>query len=125
MQQVIQYIVTLSIFIVIDALWLGFVAKNFYAHKLGFLMRKKPIWWAALLFYMIAVLGILVFVLPLATSLTSAFYFGALFGVVTYSTYDLTNYSTIDKWELGLVIVDITWGAIFLGTVSLITYWIF
>lgn len=125
MQQVIQYIVTLSIFIVIDAIWLGFIAKKFYAQKLGFLMRKKPIWWAALLFYMIAVLGIMVFILPLADSFLSAFYFGALFGAITYSTYDLTNYSTIDKWDLSLVVIDITWGAILLGIVSLLTYWIF
>jgi len=109
------YGVTLVSFLVIDLLWLGIVARSFYRSHLGFLMAPSTNWWAASVFYLLFVLGILFFVLVPsleADSLGSVIMRGALYGLITYATYDLTNLATLQDWPLVLSIVDIAWGTV-------------
>jgi len=109
------YVVTLVSFLVIDLLWLGIVARSFYRSHLGFLMAPSTNWWAASVFYLLFVLGILFFVLVPsleADSLGSVIMRGALSGLITYATYDLTNLATLQDWPLVLSIVDIAWGTV-------------
>jgi len=109
------YVVTLVSFLVIDLLWLGIVARSFYRSHLGFLMAPSTNWWAASVFYLLFVLGILFFVLVPsleADSLGSVIMRGALYGLITYATYDLTNLATLQDWPLVLSIVDIAWGTV-------------
>ncbi len=103
-------------FMILDGIWLGFVMKTFYVTNLAPLGRivdggVVPVWWAAVLVYVCLGLGIAVFVVPRATTLGGAALFGALFGLVVYGVYDMTNYSTLTQWPLGLAIADIGWGA--------------
>ena len=59
------YFATLIAFFVIDMLWLGLVARTFYRNYIGFLMAPSPNWLAAIIFYLLFVVGIVVFaVLP-------------------------------------------------------------
>lgn len=119
------YAITLPIFFCIDMIWLVLIAKNFYAKHLGFLMRDQVEWWAAIAFYLLFIGGLVLFViLPAvkATSLQHALLFGALFGLITYATYDLTNLATIDKWPLMVTIVDLAWGTILGAIVSGLSY---
>jgi uncharacterized membrane protein len=51
-----------------------------------------------------------------------ALMFGAFFGLITYATYDLTNLATLKDWPLALTVVDLTWGAVLAGSVSVGTY---
>lgn len=107
------YLVSFVIFIAIDFVWLAFVAKNLYAKYLGYLMTQNVIWWAAVLFYFLFAAGLVVFVIDPALkkqSLQFAIYAGAFFGLVAYSTYDLTNLSTIKNWPLIITIIDLCWG---------------
>lgn len=107
------YLVTLTAFFVIDMLWLSLVARNFYRKQLGFLLSSQTNWVAALIFYVLFIAGILVFVvLPglEADSLRTTILLAALFGLVTYATYDLTNLATVKNWPLTLTIVDMAWG---------------
>ena len=119
------YIIAVLTFLGIDIIWLTFVAKNFYAKQIGYLMAKNPNLIAALIFYLIFIAGLVFFVIIPSLEeknwlkvLTS----GAFFGLVTYATYDLTNLATIKDWPITLTIVDLIWGTILSTSVSIITY---
>ena len=113
------------IFFAIDMVWLGFVARGFYKEKLGFILSDKVNWAAAITFYLIFIGGILFFaVLPALRdhSWQTALLHGAILGGLCYATYDLTNMATISRWPLIIVVVDIIWGIVLTGSVSLLTY---
>jgi len=55
--------------------------------------------------------------------MTAAVY-GALFGLFTYATYDLTNYATLRNWTLQLTVVDVAWGTILGAVTSIATVWV-
>jgi uncharacterized membrane protein len=116
------YAMSVPVFFLIDMVWLGVVAKNFYVTKLGGLMGEVN-WVAAISFYLVFLVGLTVFVTypgvvakqPLQTTAM----FGALFGFFTYATYDLTNLATLRGWPLSVSLVDMVWGAVLGGVVSL------
>ncbi|HCO99896.1 MAG TPA: DUF2177 domain-containing protein [Rhodospirillaceae bacterium] len=119
------YIATLLIFLVIDGIWLGLVARGFYVQQLGSLLRPSPNFGAAGLFYALYVMGILVFVIFPAlnhgTWITAVLY-GALFGLIAYATYDLTNLATLQGWPIVMSVVDMIWGAMLTATVAAAGY---
>lgn len=49
---------------------------------------------------------------------------GALFGLITYATYDLTNLATLKDWPLLVTVVDLAWGATLAACVSTVTCFI-
>lgn len=115
------YFIALPIFFAMDMIWLGVAAKNFYAKQIGFLMKSNVNWLAAVLFYLLFIVGLVVFVIAPAVekgSWVRALLFGALFGLITYATYDLTNLATVRDWPLALTAVDLTWGAVLAASVS-------
>ncbi len=121
------YCIALPIFFGLDMVWLGIVAKNFYTKQIGFLMTPKVNWAAAVIFYLLFLIGLVVFVIAPAVEKDSwarALLLGALFGLVTYATYDLTNLATVRDWPLALTVVDLVWGTILAGSVSTGTYFI-
>lgn len=121
------YCIALPIFFGMDMFWLGVAAKNFYKKQIGFLMTPRVNWAAAISFYLLFLVGLVVFVIAPAVekdSWTRALTLGALFGLITYATYDLTNLATLKDWPLALTLVDLTWGAVLAGTVSVGTYFI-
>ena len=125
MKTALLYLVSTVIFFSIDMVWLGFIARGFYKQKLGFLLSGNVNWPAAIIFYLIYIAGILFFaVLPSLkdSSWQTALLNGAILGLLCYATYDLTNMATIDKWPLIVVVVDIIWGIVLTGSVSVLTY---
>jgi uncharacterized membrane protein len=121
----ILYIICTVVFFAIDMVWLGFVARGFYRDKLGFIISDKVNWPAAVIFYLIYIAGILFFaVLPALKegNWQLALLNGAVLGGLCYATYDLTNMATISQWPLIVVLVDIAWGIVLTGSVSLLTY---
>lgn len=111
----------LGAFLVLDGLWLGLIAKGFYARHLGYLLAEGPVWLAAVAFYLLFLVAIQVFVvLPgLDRSTTGpTLRRGAFFGLVTYATYDLTNLATVRDWPLVVTLVDLAWGTVLCLTVS-------
>lgn len=121
------YLIALPVFLVIDVVWLTFIAKNFYAKQIGYLMAKNPNLFAALIFYLIFIAGLIFFVVTPALDKkmwTQALLAGAFFGLVTYATYDLTNLATVKDWPIIVTIVDLIWGMVVSATVSVITYFI-
>ena len=118
------YAAALIAFLAIDALWLGLVAPTFYQKYLGFLLAPNPNWLAALLFYLLFIVGILVFVVVPGLkdgALNKTLLRAALFGLITYATYDLTNLATIKDWPVLVTVVDMIWGTVLSTTVSLVS----
>lgn len=110
---VIAYIACLFTFIVIDAVWLGLVAKDFYANQLGSLMREDILWVPAAVFYLFYTAGIvLLAVRPEQTdiSLGNVAFYGAVVGFIAYGTYDATNLATLKNWPALMSAVDFVWG---------------
>jgi uncharacterized membrane protein len=108
------YLPALVVFLVLDALWLGVVARGFYREQLGDLMRPDVRWGAALLFYLLFIAAVLVFVVLPALergSLAYAIGMGAFFGLVAYATYDLTNLAVLRGFPAKVAVVDMAWGA--------------
>ncbi len=119
------YLIALPIFLIIDAAWLGLIAKDLYQKELGFLMKSDINWIAAAIFYLLFILGLTVFVIVPAIesgNIYKALTLGALFGLMTYATYDLTNLATIEGWPVSVTVIDLIWGSFIGGSVSTITY---
>jgi uncharacterized membrane protein len=108
---VIGYAAALATIVVLDGLWLGVIARDFYYARLGSLLLERPNWLPAAAFYLIHAIGIVVFVLPAVSSWPGALLFGALFGVCVYAAYDFTNLATVRGWPLAVSLVDLAWGA--------------
>jgi uncharacterized membrane protein len=112
------YIPTLLLMLLIDGTWIALVALPMFRATLGqemLAVRFVP----AALFYLIYVTGILVFVMPAGQgSWQMIAVYGALFGLFTYATYDLTNYGTLKSWTAALAAADIIWGMVMTAAVS-------
>lgn len=110
---------------VLDFIWLGFVAKKLYYGEMGKILLEKPNMPPALLFYVIYVIGVVVFVITPALEKGSwlhALGYGALFGLVAYATYDLTNLATLKGFSQKIVVIDLLWGAALTAVVAVVTY---
>lgn len=121
MKLLLIYIATLVLFLLIDMVWLGLVAKTTYAVELGSLIRPQVDFKAAVLFYLLFAAGLVYFsVMPAlaAGSTMQALMTGAALGLVAYGTYDLTNLAVINGfgWKIGLI--DLAWGTVLSGVTS-------
>ena len=122
------FFIALAVFFAIDIIWLVLIAKNFYREQIGFLMKPDINWIAAIIFYLLFIAGLVIFVISPSIqkhSWTHAILFGALFGLISYATYDLTNLATIKGWPVLVTLVDLAWGMVLSASVSLLTYLIF
>jgi len=120
-----QFLIALTVFFVIDMFWLVLVAKKFYQQQIGVLMRPDINWIAAIIFYLLFIVGLVTFVISPAVEKHSwlhALLFGALFGLITYATYDLTNLATLKDWPVLVTVVDLIWGTVLSASISVITY---
>ena len=123
----ISYLLTFVVFLMVDMLWLGVIAKNTYQKYLGGFLADNVNWTAAVIFYLIFVVGISIFAIYPAVnkgSVFNAILMGALFGFFTYATYDLTNLATLKGWPLKIVFIDILWGSTLSAIVSFSGYYI-
>ena len=121
-------LILIPIVLIVDMLWLGVLMKGFYDREIGELMRRNeaglnPRWGAAAFVYILIPVGLVFFVRPLLgaeSSLGQAFLWGALFGLVTYGIYDMTNLAVLEKWTVTVSIADIIWGAVLNGLIAVI-----
>lgn len=121
------YLLTIPVFFLIDLLWLGVLAKPFYRKELAGFLGDSFNWQAAILFYLVFIVGILLFsVIPALNkdAWQHALIFGGLFGFFTYATYDLTNLATLPGWPVKVVVIDILWGTILCGSVAVASFFI-
>ena len=110
---ILATLISALIFLIIDVIWLSFSVKSFYRPNIGHLLLETPVMWAAILFYLIYVLGLAVVIIEpsLDYQNTQKFLIKAfMFGLVAYGTYNLTNMATIKGWSPNVVFVDMIWG---------------
>lgn len=122
-----SYSITFITFLIIDLIWLGVVAKDLYQKELGFIMAESTKWLPALIFYAIFIGGIIFFVINPALAKDSwkyALLVGLFFGLITYSTYDMTNLATLKDWPLKITLIDLVWGSTLGGATSVISFFI-
>ncbi|MGL4397074.1 MAG: DUF2177 family protein [Hyphomicrobium sp.] len=118
MTYVLSFLATLIVFTVVDFIWLGFVAKDFYRGAIGHLMAENFNIPAAIAFYVIYVAGIMMFAVQPAVAegdWTRALKLGLMFGFFAYATYDLTNMATLKDWPLSMTLADMAWGSVLTG----------
>jgi uncharacterized membrane protein len=101
------------VFLALDAVWLSTMAERLYRPAIGHLMMDKPAFGPAIVFYLMYLVGVVVF--AVAPALASqrwqtALGLGALLGLICYATYDLTNQATLRDWPLRVTLVDLAWG---------------
>lgn len=109
------YGATALVFLVLDAIWLTTMVDRVYRPGIGHLMADRPNLAAAVPFYFLYVLGVVVFaVMPAvrAQDWTMALGLGALLGLFAYGTYDLTNLATLKGWSVRVSLIDMAWGAV-------------
>lgn len=121
------YLFTLVPFLALDLLWLGVVARRFYAAQLGGLMRDRPDYAVAGGFYLLYVGGIVFF--AVAPALAEGWWGraainGAVLGLLAYGTYDLTNLATLRNWPLAMSAVDIAWGGMLTAASALLGFYL-
>lgn len=124
---IFSYLLTFLVFLIVDMLWLGVIAKGIYQKYLGSFLSDNVNWTAAFIFYFIFVLGISIFAIYPSVnkdSVNNAILMGALFGFFTYATYDLTNLATLKGWPLSIVFIDIIWGSVLSAFVSFSGFYI-
>lgn len=110
---IIAYLATLLTFLAIDAIWLGLIAKKFYAAQLGPLMREDVLFLPAGIFYLFYSAGIVLLAIrpeQAGLSLWNVAFYGAVVGFIAYGTYDVTNLATLKDWPVVMSVVDFIWG---------------
>lgn len=119
------YVIAVPIFFAMDLVWLGVISQDIYQKYMGHLMRSVPNWTVAVIFYLLFVVGLVIFAIYPAIKNNSWVYalvYGAMFGFFTYMTFDLTNLAVLKDWRWQIVIIDIIWGIVLSGSVSLLAY---
>lgn len=117
----ILYIIALCIFLPIDLLWIGVIAKDFYREGMGALMSDKPRMDVGLIFYALFLAGLVIFGMRdgvAANDWKPALLYGALFGFFCYATYDLTSLAVMKDFPVKLALADLAWGTIISGVTS-------
>jgi len=113
MQHVIAYVAAMAVFFAVDFAWLTLIARGFYRDRLGPLLLENFNLPVAAGFYLIYIVGIVVFAIAPALrteSWPTATLLGGLLGLVAYGTYDMTNLATLRGWSPSVAVVDMVWG---------------
>jgi uncharacterized membrane protein len=120
----ISYLSAIVSMLVIDLIWLSIMMKPFYQKHIGHLLSETPNLMPAIIFYLIFIFGLVFLVIMPAISgnfsYVKLFIYGAIFGLVAYGTYDLTNHATMKNWPAIVTIVDLIWGTLLTGSVAVI-----
>jgi uncharacterized membrane protein len=119
------YLLTAAVCFGLDMLWLGVVARGFYQRQLAAILRPDIQWGPAVAFYLLFVVGVLVFAVVPALergSLGRAIWSGALLGLIAYATYDLTNLALARGFPAIVAVVDMAWGATIAAMVAAAGY---
>ena len=126
-QAVLQYVVVLVVFLAIDAVWLSTATRIFYQPEIGQLLKDRPDFVVAFIFYLFYALGLLVFVVHphlASPGVAKAMMYGGFFGFVAYATYDLTNLATMKGFTTRIAMIDLAWGTVLSASVSGLSVWL-
>jgi uncharacterized membrane protein len=126
MTHIVAYIASLIVFGILDAIWLTTMASRLYRPALGEILLDNLRIAPAVLFYFLYPIGLVVFAAMPAVrsgSAGTALAYGALFGLLAYATYDLTNYATLRNWTLQITVIDLVYGTVVAALTSVSAYY--
>lgn len=119
-------VLTLKSILLIDFVWLSITVPRFYKPYLAHVFSRDFSYITALVFYSMYSIGLsYLIIIPGLThnySTLQVFINGFVLGLMAYGAYDLTNQATIKDWPLIVTCVDMIWGAVLTGSVSLISF---
>jgi uncharacterized membrane protein len=124
-KSIFGYIATGIAFALIDSVWLRTMYKPLYQTEIGVLLMSGLRWVPAVIFYLLFILGIMIFAVNpafVSGKWQTALQNGALFGFFTYMTYDLTNHATLKVWSTKVTVLDILWGTSLTGLAAVAGY---
>ncbi len=127
MAYITSYIAALLTFVVADIAWLGVMSSRLYKPTLDDILLDRFSVLPAAVFYLLYPIGLVIFAIAPALrggNLLTAVQMGALFGLFTYGTYDLTNQATLRSWTTSLTIVDVAWGTVLGAMTAASAYWV-
>jgi uncharacterized membrane protein len=117
-----QFLIAFAIYLLIDAVWLSTAGPTLYATELKGMLLDNPNFVIAVAFYALYSLGVVMFVVrPAGGDVIYALRMGALFGLVAYATYDMTNLATLKGFTTKIAIIDLVWGTVLSASVSSLT----
>jgi len=117
-----SYAAAALVFVALDAIWLTTMGPRLYRTGIGHLMRPDFDAAAAAAFYLLYLTGIVVLIVLPAAGAWDALLRGALFGLVAYATYDLTNQATLRDWPWIVTLADLAWGTFVTAVASVSAY---
>ncbi len=122
---VLIYLTSVGVFAGVDYIWLSKVAPKLYKENIGHLLADKPNLPAAVLFYVLFLVGLLIFAIVPGLNKQSIGYaalYGGLFGLFTYGTFDLTNQAVLKNWPTKITLIDMLWGVVLCTVVCSLVY---
>jgi len=120
----LAYVIALVLFLIVDAIWLTTMGASLYRATLGDILAPAVRLGPAIAFYLLFPIGIVVFAVApglRSGSAAEAVLYGALLGLITYATYDLTNFATLRNWSLKITVIDLAYGAVVVGLIAGLT----
>lgn len=121
----VSYLAAAVLFLGMDAVWLTLAGPRLYRPELGALLLDSYKLAPAAIFYLLYVVGIVIFAIQPAVTTgrwQTALVYGALFGFFAYGTYDFTNLATLKGWSLLVTFVDLAWGTFATGVSAALAY---
>jgi len=107
------YVISIFVFLAVDAVWLTNVMKPLFDREVGPLLREEMRFSAAAAFYALYIAGILYFCTFPGLKMDSiglAAFNGLALGFMAYGTYEFTNMTTLKGWTWTMVATDTGWG---------------
>lgn len=125
MRYVVAYLSSALVMAVLDAIWLTIMGDRLYRPVLGDWMNRQVNWPPAIAFYLLFLFGLTFLATAPALqqgSWMKAAINGAVFGLVAYATYDLTNHATLGRWSTTITLADMAWGTFLACTAAVAGY---
>jgi uncharacterized membrane protein len=124
LQIFLMYIASLGTIVLLDLLWVGGIAKDFYARNLSHLFAERFMAIPIVLWYLLYAGGITLFAsfpsLSSGNPVLKAGLLGTALGLITYGTYDLINHGLLKHWPTVITVVDILWGVVLSGVAAIV-----
>lgn len=124
-RDILVFFIIIGVLVLLDALWLGVLMKDYYSAQLQTLGRIQggnwdPVLWAAGGVYLAIALGVQFFAVRGAQGKWDAAFKGGILGLSMYAVYELTNISLVRNWPLGMAWVDVLWGVVLCSVAGLV-----
>ena len=122
MKYILTFLASILTFLGLDAVWINFVAQPELTKIASGYLAPQPNLAAAIIFYLIYIIGVLFVSLKFSNNPKAAAVNGLMLGAMAYSTYELTNMATLANWSWKMGILDTTWGGILTAITCFVGY---